>query len=308
MLRKDLLGKGAGEFVNIIRSIPRVGSSFSIKSHSTEDFPTLAVPVLECRTYHSLVRAVGFYKYRSQGQVYMRGQTRLYSSVAPSMYRRLGIDKADAIMDDFTVGFRKEMAIDGEPKQAASTEALLQHYGIRTRWVDMVDSVPHALFFALRDSLESSQVSGRRTYLPSRSRFGYVTLFEFSADSSRGVNAGVWYDTSGARICDLRQAKPSHALRPHAQHGLLARPADGVADLDDHAAVVLAVPREAAERWIGFAESLSNESLFPDRAWDSVYSTLLGAKAKSYISEFAARRASDGGAEIGEITRFDFHA
>ena len=52
--------------------------------------------------------------------------------------------------------------VDNEPIHKLATEPLLQHYGIETRWLDVVDSVPHALFFATHQLVASPRGGNRR--------------------------------------------------------------------------------------------------------------------------------------------------
>lgn len=273
---------------------------------------TDGLPAIECRTWDAVVRAVGHFKYRHSADVLLRGQVCPTQTMKPSLYRNVppGVD-LDRMMDDFrsfyTKKVKKETAV-----QAASTEALVQHYGIRTRWLDVVDSIPHALFFAAHEYVRSPFNETMQSYVPAVCEFGYLYLLETDIgdpwrDETSGEAApGLWWTKRRSMVCDLRQAKPSKALRPHAQHGLLLRPPKGNDNLDDHVVARIAVPTREARSWIGGGAAITREGLFPAPDWDTVYGRLLVDKTTNALSEFRRDHATNGGALIGSITRFDF--
>lgn len=200
--------------------------------------------------------------------------------------------------------------MDSADTQRVTTEPLLQHYGLRTRWLDVVDSVPHALFFATHDYVDSTAKAGTKTYIPSVAEWSYVYLIEVSeldpwVSPDSGTTApGIWWSASRARVCDLRQAKPSHALRPHAQHGMLVRPPPGRLSLCDHVVARLAVRVREARTWLGNGLGTCREGLFPPTRWDAVYGTLLAEPAQAAFSSFTA--ANPSAKWFGDITKFDF--
>jgi hypothetical protein len=119
------------------------------------------VAAVGCNVYHVrkpsvLVQAAGYLKHlRAKSphnkSVYFRGQSKLYPTLPPSLYRGLtkpdARDQRDAKMQVFLKRVRKEQkvlrAVDEHIR-----EPLLQHYGFKTRWLDVVDNVWVALWFA----------------------------------------------------------------------------------------------------------------------------------------------------------------
>ncbi len=305
MISKDKIGRSHGDFLNAVKNVPLIGDAFRLKNHSD------GLPTLECRTFEALIRAVGFYKYRSPGVVLFRGQRACTNNLSPGLYRSppVGVD-FDRLMDEFLDHYRAAVGVDPKDTQRVTTEALLQHYGLRTRWLDFVDSVPHALFFATHDFVESPLKSGMKTYIPSIDEWSYVYLIEVSGleplvSGETGEKApGIWWAASRARVCDLRQAKPSHALRPHAQHGMLVRPPPGSQSLCDHVVARLAVRVRDARTWLGNGFGTCREGLFPPTRWDAVYGTLLAAPAQTAISSFV--EAKPAAVWFGGIAKFDF--
>lgn len=131
--------------------------------------PSGIIPVYFIRSFHSLTQFIGYGKYinREWGNVYLRGQTSLYDGyLSPSVLRREKIsgdnhpatNKADAGKDN-TVKFlpiRYDQRISKYKYYIKEStkgtkhfdnwnrdiiEPLLQHYGIKTHWLDIVDKM-----------------------------------------------------------------------------------------------------------------------------------------------------------------------
>lgn len=123
-------------------------------------------------------------------------------------------------------------------------EPLLQHYGIQTRWLDLTDSLCHALFFSVvKDepiniadlsngdssvdvNLLSEHVLNRTVCLPSKcEEKNYCYLYVLSVgkekhSSSSKLPKGIRRCANGW-ILDGRKAFPSTYLRPHSQHSFM---------------------------------------------------------------------------------------
>ncbi|KAB8294579.1 FRG domain-containing protein [Bifidobacterium avesanii] len=149
-----------------------------------------------------------------------------------------------------------------------AVEPLLQHYGSETRWLDLTESLPYALFFGLvrygkpitvpqlnpgsesvavgsgyakaRESCLSPIFQNIPVYIPDTVDFpqysDYVYLYAISpgtplpslSDSDSSLRRKGLSRYSGGYVIDMREAVPSFYLRPHAQHGLLWLPSESV--------------------------------------------------------------------------------
>jgi hypothetical protein len=264
-------------------------------------------PCIMVQSYRSLIRVVGYFLYNYAGRIALRGQTRCYRTLLPSAHRGLG--SAPAGLDGFLSRYRAAISVDTKAREAITTEPLLQHYGLRTRWMDFVDSVPHALFFACHRfviSSDSTPASPLHTFVPSLDSHGFIYIMSLGdivpvRESSGSSVRGVWSNADGVLMCDLRQAKPSIALRPHAQHGLLVRPPDTQPDLWPRLIARIAVPTRAARSWIIGSEALSYEALFPPPPWDGIYGQLLSPRFRDFLE-----RERGAGVDYGAISRYDF--
>lgn len=99
--------------------------------------------VLHVSNHYALIQAVGYLKYvlakDSDKNVSYRGQTQCHAGLPPSLFRhirsRVAWDKCIETLKELVVHTR---GISGllTAFPAQMTEPLLQHYGIRTSWID----------------------------------------------------------------------------------------------------------------------------------------------------------------------------
>lgn len=170
--------------------------------------------------------------------------------------------------------------ISGTPRSAV--EPLLQHYGLKTRWVDVVDNIWIALWFACHNFLVDTEVKRyahhlKRSVALDSNAYAFISVISTGSVSSIGL-PGCW-EGPKARLIDLRVAAPSLYLRPHAQHGLLVAAKDwGKVDTIDigplHKAS-LKIRLVDALNWLGDGTMLKLFVLFPPATVDHGYRRLL---------------------------------
>lgn len=245
--------------------------------------------VLHVEEPHALVMAAGYLKFklaRSHNEgIYFRGQRKLYGSLVPTLYRGLIAKKAQdnkhAALTNLIKQFGKSGSIFGSFGDYAH-EPLLQHYGISTSWIDLVDNVWVALWFAChraRSIGKASEFMHFERRIPSADeKFAYILLI--GADiSSRTRRKPGYYFGQNTELVDLRVAAPSVFLRPHAQHGLLFRKKgdEGGRPLDysDQVRGILRLDLAKAVDWLGTGKMVNTHSLFPPPYYDNVYQILL---------------------------------
>jgi hypothetical protein len=162
-------------------------------------------------------------------------------------------------------------------------EPLLQHYGIRTTWLDVVDNIWVALWFACH---QARTTGWPEEYLHFEKRipnhqgdeFAYVLLLSSAYFSPIQGVAGYYRDERSETI-DLRVAVPSHFVRPHAQHGILVRrlskTGQPVSSSLPLLVGIIRVRLATALDWLGIAVTLTSHSLFPPAYYDYGYRELL---------------------------------
>ena len=256
------------------------GASHEVGPHGSD--------VLHVKTPHALVQAAGYLKHMAKPweRVLFRGQDSLYGSLRPGLYRGIKYQKAqsnrhtkiNAIVDIFS----KSSGIFCKIPIYAH-EALLQHYGIQTTWLDIVDNVWVATWFAVH-SAHSAGRHSKFLHFDERKptggdNFGYILLIKLDENRQLSPRKGMIVGTVTETV-DLRIAVPSIFLRPHAQHGLLFRK---IANRDhgrelDYSSTVQGIIRfdlQDGLDWLGQGSMHSIRSLFPPPYFDQGYRILL---------------------------------
>jgi hypothetical protein len=184
---------------------------------------------------HTLTQAVGYLKYalRAHGPIYARSQTGTYDSLRASLFLGVtSVSRARTRESEFNRFLNGVSSAFMANTPDAAKGALLQHYGIRSPWLDLVDNAWVALWFACHRAVVTGTNQNYLHFerLPSSSsEFVYVLLLQ--ADNVVQSAPGHWRGTS-YQIIDLRVASPSTYLRPHAQHGLLIRSTRDISRID----------------------------------------------------------------------------
>lgn len=236
------------------------------------------INVYNIETVHDLTQFIGFGKYMNNQNcnVFLRGQNDLYNgNLIPSLYR--GRTKLDTITTKYNQRMNKlKTDIDSFSQyDRCVLEPLLQHYGVKTTYLDLVDNVWVALWFALHQTKSESINSHEYVYYSNNtSLYSYILLVATDAINVSEKN-GV-YEGNSTRLVDLRKALPSYFLRPHAQHAyMLKKKGETVIDYSDLIIGIAKIPTELGFKWIGTSEFLTVSTLFPAAYFDSGYKILL---------------------------------
>ncbi|MDY6992628.1 MAG: FRG domain-containing protein [Pseudomonadota bacterium] len=239
---------------------------------------------------HALIQAAGYLKYihslENGEAIFFRGQTRLYNGLVPSLFRGCGSRRARyrrikkmnekiSLISSSNKSFSKFNAMFHEP--------LLQHYGFRTTWVDLVDNIWVALWFACHQSITTGK-AGEYMHFEVRKpnkfkNYVYIVLVGTEFVNIKPFMPGF---VKGCRTeyVDLRIGVPSIFLRPHTQHGVLFRmrgDSKGWRKLDYGSQIrgVIRANLEDALEWLGSGSLLNVHSLFPPPTYDEGYKYLL---------------------------------
>ena len=258
--------------------------NFEKKTPSEIEFETIKlncgkeINVYTIKSVHDLTQFIGFGKYinNHDHNVYLRGQTELYNgALIPSLYR--GRTRNDSISEKYfqRINKLKENVDSFEQYDRIVLEPLLQHYGIKTPYIDLVDNVWVALWFALHQAKTTVINSHEYIYFyENKNEYSYILLIASDAiipSDKHGVYLGT--DT---KLIDLRKALPSYFLRPHAQHAYMLRKIEPYpGDYSDLIIGIAKIPTLLGLKWLGNNEFLTVSSLFPAAYFDSGYSVLL---------------------------------
>lgn len=179
-------------------------------------------------------------------KLFYRGQTEEWP-LKPSLYRNVETHHKMDLANAWRVKALK--ILDEEKFDYKGTEdereALAQHYGLATQFIDIIDHFQTALWFACDGQKDNNSV-------------GYIYVISVPEDK--------------ATIIDLRN-KPSKWLRPHVQQGFcfkMNRISQCGRIPNDYHIMTLVVPRELLERWSNY-DVIKHNYMYPPEEDDSSY-------------------------------------
>lgn len=240
----------------------------------------------EIKTPHALSQLAGYAKYSlaDHGIVLFRGQDKHYGQMRPSLFRN--IQSASTAQSRMTTSmtyiksiYKDNAFINNTP--TAACEPLLQHYGLKTRWIDVVDNIWSALWFACHSAHTVGEHGMFVNYEYNTNKYSYIYMMQFG-NIVRKTYQGIYKTDSNMYIADLRIAAPSMYLRPHSQHGLLSRRSDikndSMMDYSDCVVLVLKILTQDAINWLGQSTLVQDRFMFPSPKYDCGYKLLIEKK------------------------------
>lgn len=262
--------------------------------------------VFEIYTPHVLVQIIGYIKYKyNDGPVLFRGQGKNYPEMKPGLFRDIkNIAPVSSRIDSFyqyvdKLYSNRAFLTNTSP---IAYEPLLQHYGIKTTWLDLVDNVWTALWFASHSANVAGPNGKYVHYEISESIYSYISILYFGkllTTRSKHTEEKIKYlfnrynqqytpesisqlgllETDKYRIVDLRYTTPSLYKRPHAQHAILAQrtkfSSDRDLDYNDAKICTLRIATKSVLEWLGNGILSSAHFMFPPPKYDSGYENFL---------------------------------
>jgi hypothetical protein len=252
--------------------------------------PSTGANVYHVEDPHALVQAAGYLKhiYGCNGgeHIFFRGESKLYGTLPPTLFR--GVTSHGAQTRKIGL-LTSALALARQNNQIFQSldqhvhEPLLQHYGLKTSWIDVVDNIWVALWFACHRAYAVGPINEylhfeQRTISKDPGGFAYILLVSADAAPIKAAPPGVVIGKN-TELVDLRVAAPSIFLRPHAQHGLLMRMrGDTQMRPLDYAPQIKGIIRISlgdALEWLGHGKMLGVHALFPPPFYDHGYDILL---------------------------------
>lgn len=252
--------------------------------------PKTGQNVFHVRDPHALVQAAGYVKHiharAGEEHIYFRGESRLYGSLPPTLFRGISSSSGQSRRVGLLHSAMRNARLTNrvfETFDQMAHEPLLQHYGLKTTWIDLVDNVWVALWFACHRAYSAGSIDEylhfeKRTESKEPGEFAYILLVSADSKGVQQSSPGTVIGKS-TELVDLRVAAPSIFLRPHAQHGLLMRMrGDNVMRPLDYSSRIRGVVRirlNDALEWLGKGKMLGVHALFPPPFYDHGYDILL---------------------------------
>ena len=237
------------------------------------------IPIYTIENIHDLIQYIGYGKYINckSEKVFIRGQIDTYNyTLIPSLYRQIeNTGKTSQSFFQMINQILKLKSFEKFPKPVLV--ATLQHYGIKTPQIDVVDNVWIALWFAANEFKSTIINSTEHLIVTNKNKkYGYIYLIASDAQSTSEKEGSGIYDGTNTRLIDLRSALPSYFLRPHAQHAyMLSKKDSSTKDYSDLVIGIAKIPIDKINKWIGNTELLSVNTLFPSAYFDYGYQILL---------------------------------
>jgi hypothetical protein len=226
-------------------------------------------------------------------KVVFRGEDRFHRRMVPSLYRRCRTEAAKQRLSTVYRRFLAELPhlVRGTRFQKNDFGAVLQHYGLSTPWLDAVDDLSIAIWFALH----RAQITNRG-WLYSRSEESHGWIVLMACDQSIQLN-------------DLRSQHSSRSSRCHAQQAYsIARKGDAesycesCADLTDLVIARVRIPNQNEWHLSGFR--YSQDYFFPSCHIDDTYRRL----RESGIDQILEKLEMDNGLAEKSLGRVVLYA
>ena len=252
--------------------------------------PSTGKHVYHVHDPHALVQVAGYMKHihgcNGGEHIFFRGESELYGTLLPTLFR--GVSK-QAGQSRQICRLNAALASARENSKIFSTldpsahEPLLQHYGLKTTWIDLVDNIWVALWFACHRAYAVGPINEylhfeQRTESTGRDGFAYILLVSADSKPAHKSPPGVVIGKN-TELVDLRVAAPSIFLRPHAQHALLMRMRGNTVmrplDYSPQIRGVVRISLGDALEWLGHGKMLGVHALFPPPYYDLGYDILL---------------------------------
>lgn len=259
--------------------------------------------VFYVKDFATFIQLIGKYKFlasqdgKCDKRVFFRGQPELYGTVfSPSAYRHVKTTKIGALNNkiDALVEKLQNSLTDLKKLPLSVVEGVFQQYGLRSRWIDAVDNIWIALWFACHRcwTTENGDLHyERRDFRREKKslQYAYILVLEVDLQGAVKPGNGGYYRNAGFECVDLRRALPSYYIRPHMQHGVLLRQMSGHGKVMVNEAGlikgVIKIDLQDALKWLGQGDSLSVGSLFPPPHFDTGLKKLLDGEWALFGSE-----------------------
>lgn len=199
----------------------------------------------------------------SSARVLLRGQDSNYPGMIPGIFR----DPCYNMNGDLLVNLETEF-IHSVRERLSSFDrfnrpylsSLLQHYGIRTTWIDVVDNLWVATWFA--SNIIAPPNKEKRIVKPTSNKTGWIYFMSPNACQKN------------AKCIDLRDTHQGLSLRPHTQHGWSIRGPKGLENnLGDYVIATVEFPIKST--WELSGNLWSPNYLFPPQLLDDTLRRLL---------------------------------
>jgi len=227
-------------------------------------------PYLEIDQPVGVVRLIGeAMQDAGNGRVFLRGQVQHHDAMLPSLFRcnSASPDTLRAAEKDLAERVRQTIRVRRFDRE--NPPAILQHYGFRTSWLDVLDNLFVAVWFAAH--MLTAAADPPIEISPSPEEHGWLYLIASTAGPRH------------LRCVDLGTGHHPLSARPHAQHGFsLAQLDPTECDLRDF---VVATVRFPTKNFTVAGRLFEGSFLFPALAADHTLRLLVKYRANDMAAD-----------------------
>lgn len=167
-----------------------------------------------------------------------------------------------------------------------SVGPLLQNYGIKTPWLDLVANLYTAIWFATHNPKNEK----------TKPKFGWIYFIRTKLDNGAEL-----------KYYDLKEEQSSLSLRLHVQHGLSATRKDPAWNFNNRCLndfVVATVKFRNNDKWKLEGPLFEKKYMFPSELYDSTYRYLKGNKKFINIINDITNKYDLSDGELGRIYEY----
>jgi hypothetical protein len=258
-----------------------------------------------------LATFMGYLKYQIKQQktgreVFFRGQTRDHPHIIPSLLRGddfKRINTLSAAYEELKIGARK--MFNNRRFRMETLDNFFQHYGIKSKTLDLVDNLYIAVWFATNTWKQVEGFNNLCIHEPSSELYGWI--YFMSVEPPKAGTKSTDPDFSG--YCNLREYHSSLSARLHCQHGITYfKPNDGewTADnrtFDDLCIAAVKFPNSQEFKMDGTI--FTKEFLFPNSEIDNTYKLLREERFAKLLAGIEEKYGLSTG-DLGRIWTYNF--
>ena len=240
--------------------------------------------IINIPTPQLLLGFAGYVKYnlKESTDVFFRGEKKYYPKLIPALFRA----QENEVINSERLNLRFAAYMDliervpdlykAKRFRNENINSILQHYGIKTACIDLVDNLFVAIWFS------NNNTNNDYTYI----KFICTNL-----------------NNSNLIITDLRKALSSLSLRPHCQHGLTAHKKNSKwttinVDYSTNVAATVRIPNDECFKLN--SSIFSNGFMFPSIELDNTYKYLKTKKFQKLLDKITCDYGLNAN-ELGEI-------
>jgi len=233
-----------------------------------------------------IVRFLGYMKFeynrpKNRNHIFIRGQVNDHNGMIPSIFRGsdLNFNRIERRLSAYEKVKKDIYRITKAARFMGEVGgASMQHYGLKTPWLDLVDNIFIGLWFARNQMkwLDEEKYQIEK----SKNEFGWIYLLK--AEYEKKVNDEGICIGEKTQWCDLRYHHRDLSLRPHFQHGIFISRTDYSKenyDMDEDVVATIKFPIKLKND----IQDVLPKYIFPEKRYDNTYKYLTKPKINEMI-------------------------